>query len=200
MLRKGSRDLMQKNAVGGSNNNPLTAEGVIRRMCGHIPQECRKIFLFLQCSSVNVQSVSQSIVCSVGVQGVRFYQYRNAGLSGIWSVRYRNEQKCGCRNQSGTGIRGPSPVPECSGTGLRYRMLECRCRRHQPRCRCQAIMNTIMKPIIFILAWSFCTKSKAVIGFGPKKVHLQLRYNISSIILWTCMFLLKVFTKRIVKL
>jgi hypothetical protein len=40
-------------------------------------------------------------------------------------------------------------------------------------------MNTIMQPQIFILAWSFCTKSIAVIGFGPKKVHLELRYNIS---------------------
>jgi hypothetical protein len=46
--------------------------------------------------------------------------------------------KCWCRNQSDTGIRGPSPVPECSGTGLRYRMLECRCRRRRPWCRCLA--------------------------------------------------------------
>ncbi len=33
-----------------------------------------------------------------------------------------------------------SPVPECSGTGLRYRMPECRCRRHWTRCRCPAMM------------------------------------------------------------
>jgi hypothetical protein len=34
-------------------------------------------------------------------------------------VRYRNEKKCRCRKPSGTGIREPSPVSECSGTGLR---------------------------------------------------------------------------------
>ncbi len=60
------------------------------------------------------------------------------GLSGIQSIRYQNEQKCGYLNQSGTGIRGPSPVPECCGTGLRYRT-ECRCRRHRPRCRCPSL-------------------------------------------------------------
>jgi hypothetical protein len=68
----------------------------------------------------------------------------NAGMPvcrGIWSVRYMNEQKCRCRKQSGTGIRGPSPVLECSGTGLRYRMPECLCCRHRPRCRCPAILN-----------------------------------------------------------
>jgi hypothetical protein len=37
---------MQKNAVGGSKNIPLTAEGIIRHMLGHIPLECRNIFLF----------------------------------------------------------------------------------------------------------------------------------------------------------
>ncbi len=61
-------------------------------------------------------------------------------MSGIQSGRYRNEQKYRCRNQSGSGKRGPSPVPECSGTGLRYRMPERRCRRHRPRCRCPAMV------------------------------------------------------------
>jgi hypothetical protein len=56
----------------------------------------------------------------------RVYPFLNDGLSGI-----RNGQKFRCRNQSGTGIRGPSPVPECSGTGLRYRMSECRWHRHR---------------------------------------------------------------------
>jgi hypothetical protein len=59
--------------------------------------------------------------------GCTFYRWRNVGLSGISSVRYRNEQKRWCQKQSGTGIRGPSPVPECSGAGQRYRMPECRC-------------------------------------------------------------------------
>ena len=53
-----------------------------------------------------------------------------------------NEQKRRCPNQSGTGIRGPSLVPECSGTGLRYRMPECRCRRYRPRCRCPAMSTS----------------------------------------------------------
>ncbi len=38
--------LMQKNAVGGSKNIPLTAEGIFCRMYGHIPQKCRKAFPF----------------------------------------------------------------------------------------------------------------------------------------------------------
>jgi hypothetical protein len=52
----------------------------------------------------------------------RFYKHRNAGESGIRSVRYRNEKECRCWNQSGTGIKIPSPVPECSCTGLRCQM------------------------------------------------------------------------------
>jgi hypothetical protein len=61
----------------------------------------------------------------------------NAGLSGIRSVRCRSEQKCRSLNQSGTGITGLSPVPECILTGLRYRN---RCRRHRSRYRCPAIV------------------------------------------------------------
>jgi hypothetical protein len=38
--------LMQKNAVGGSKNIPLTAEGIFCSMSGHIPQECRTTFPF----------------------------------------------------------------------------------------------------------------------------------------------------------
>ncbi len=57
-------------------------------------------------------------------------------------IRYRNGQKLRCQNQSGTGIRGSSPVRECSGTGLRYRMPECRFRRHWARCRCPAMSYT----------------------------------------------------------
>ncbi len=60
--------------------------------------------------------------------GPLFFKCRNVGLSGNQSVRYRNDQKCRCRNRSGAGIRG-----------LRYRMPECRCRRHRPRCRCPAM-------------------------------------------------------------
>jgi hypothetical protein len=40
-----------------------------------------------------------------------------------WTVRYWN--------------KGTSPVPECSGTRLRYQKPECRCRRHRPRCDAQ---------------------------------------------------------------
>jgi hypothetical protein len=61
-----------------------------------------------------------------------------ARLSGIQSVRYRNEQKkCRCQNQSGTEIRGPG-----TGSRLRYRMPECRCRRHRSRYRCPAMEGT----------------------------------------------------------
>ncbi len=50
-----------------------------------------------------------------------FYLY----ISGLV---YRNELKCPCRDQCGTGRRGIQ-----SYTGLR-----CRCRRHWTRCRCPA--------------------------------------------------------------
>ncbi len=56
------------------------------------------------------------------VQGVPLFKCRNVGLFGIQSFRHQNEQKCKFWNQSGTRLRGTSPVPECSGTGLRYRM------------------------------------------------------------------------------
>jgi hypothetical protein len=42
---------------------------------------------------------------------------------------------------------GTSPVSECSGTGLRYRMPECRCRRHRPRCRCPAKLKYSLRPL-----------------------------------------------------
>jgi len=49
------------------------------------------------------------------------------------------KKKCRCRNQSGTGIRGPSSVSGCCGTGLRDQMPECRCRQHRHR-RCPAML------------------------------------------------------------
>jgi hypothetical protein len=64
--------------------------------------------------------------CKVCVSLSTFVKYsfncRNAGLFGIRSVRYRNKQKCRCRNQPGTG-----PT---------YRMPEC-------RCRCPAMLSTL---------------------------------------------------------
>jgi hypothetical protein len=75
---------------------------------------------------MDVQGVSLFLPPAVRTCSVyHFFNFRNVGLSGIQSVRYRNEQKCRCRNQSGTEIRAPGPVTECSGTGLRYRMPEC---------------------------------------------------------------------------
>ncbi len=37
-----------------------------------------------------------------------------------------------------------------SDTGLRYRMSECRCRRHRPRCRCPTMLHTVgwNKPVL----------------------------------------------------
>jgi hypothetical protein len=72
--------------------------------------------------------------------------FLNVGLSGIRSVRYRNKQKCRRQIQSGTGKRGPSQVPECSGTRLRDRMTECQCRRQRPRCRCSAVV--VIPPMV----------------------------------------------------
>ncbi len=47
-------------------------------------------------------------------------QYKRAGcIPFLNAERYQNEQKYQYRNQSDTGRRGPSPVPECSDTGLR---------------------------------------------------------------------------------
>ncbi len=56
------------------------------------------------------------------------------------SVRYRNEQKFWCRNQSGTRIRGPSLVPEY-GDPVRYRNALLPCWRHRPQCWCPALQN-----------------------------------------------------------
>jgi hypothetical protein len=74
------------------------------------------------------------------VQGACTYYFkcRNAGLSSIRSVGYR--KKMPMPEQSGTGIRGPSSVSECCGTGLRDQMPECRCRLHRHRCRCLAML------------------------------------------------------------
>jgi hypothetical protein len=57
------------------------------------------------------------------------YPFLNAGCrTMLHSVSpIYNEQKCRCWNQSGTGIRGPIPVPECYNTRLRYWMTEGRC-------------------------------------------------------------------------
>ncbi len=64
-----------------------------------------------------------------------------------WNARM---SECPASSQSGTGMNknadaGTSQVPECSGTGLRYRMPECRCRRHRPRYRCSALCININK-------------------------------------------------------
>ncbi len=75
-------------------------------------------------------------VCSVDVRGK---QYRNVGLSGLKSVRYRNEQKRRCRDQSGTRIRKPSPLRIVPVPAWDTGCPECRCRRHRPRCRCPAM-------------------------------------------------------------
>jgi hypothetical protein len=45
--------------------------------------------------------------------------FLNAGLFGIRSVRYRNEQKSRCRNQSGTGmLRYRTEILDASDIGL----------------------------------------------------------------------------------
>ncbi len=92
---------------------------------------------------MDVQSVSLSTTCSLECTGFpftttnnSFFKCQNFGLSGIQSAWYQNVQKFWWRNLSGTGIRGPSWVPECSVTVLRYRMPECRCWRHWSWCQC----------------------------------------------------------------
>ena len=55
------------------------------------------------------------------------FKCRNAGLSRHLVSPVPEWKKGCCRNRSTTGIRGPSPVPEWSGTELRCRMPECRC-------------------------------------------------------------------------
>ncbi len=55
---------------------------------------------------------------AVNVQGISLSTFLNAEMSSIQSVRHRNEQKCQFQNQSGTRIRGSSPVLERSGVEL----------------------------------------------------------------------------------
>jgi hypothetical protein len=54
-------------------------------------------------------------VRAMGMQGVRL-------STSFQSALYRNDKERRCWNQSGTRIRGPSPVPEFSCKGLRCRM------------------------------------------------------------------------------
>jgi hypothetical protein len=54
-----------------------------------------------------------------------FLKCRNAGLSGIWSVRGTGMNKNASAGIS-PGIRGPIPVQKCFGTGLRYPNTGCR--------------------------------------------------------------------------
>jgi hypothetical protein len=68
-----------------------------------------------------------------------------------WTVRYWN--------------KGTSPVPECSGTRLRYQKPECRCRRHQPRCDAQLYLldtgrSATWKPTH--LFWTKCVSLDSV--------------------------------------
>ncbi len=77
--------------------------------------------------------------CRTAFSGIPAFTYD----SSILSVRYLNDQKCRCRNQFSTEIRGPSPVPECFGTGLWYQMTKCLCRRHRHRYRYLAMLISI---------------------------------------------------------
>ncbi len=47
----------------------------------------------------------------------------HAGCISFHPPQYRFSGKCRCRNQPSTGIRKPSPVPECSGTAYRTELL-----------------------------------------------------------------------------
>jgi hypothetical protein len=53
---------------------------------------------------------------------VHFLKYRNAGLSGIWAVRYRNEKKADAVTSPLPEKRGFSSVLEGAGTGMRCQM------------------------------------------------------------------------------
>ncbi len=90
--------------------------------------------------------------------------------------------KCRCRDQSGTGIKGPSPVPECSGTGLRCRMPECRC--PAMACMCYYFhIDTYMycwhQLSEFFCSVSFHTKSTGLHNFGNKRIYVKYFYRIS---------------------
>ncbi len=71
------------------------------------------------------------------VQGVCISFLPNWPASGLSCT---GKKKSCRRNQSSNGIRGPSSVPEWSGTGLRDRMSECRCRQHRPQCQYPAMI------------------------------------------------------------
>jgi hypothetical protein len=71
------------------------------------------------------------------MQGVS--PFLNAGMSDCPASSQSGTRMNKNANAGTNGIRGSSPVLECSGTGLRYRMPEYRCRRHRPRSRCPAM-------------------------------------------------------------
>jgi hypothetical protein len=71
-----------------------------------------------------------------------FLKCRNVGLSGISSVRYRNNQKYWTGSSAcGTGIRGYIPGLKCTSTRLNYRMPECGWQRHRPWYQCPAMVK-----------------------------------------------------------
>jgi hypothetical protein len=116
----------------GGRWSPNSDEGTYTVFVPSMDLQCRVTFHSQQYGRAGCLCTTSS----KDVLGVRNYNLRtvfvSAGLSGSQSVRYRNEKECRCQNHSGTGIRGTHPVPQCSGTGLRCRMPECRCRRYQP--------------------------------------------------------------------
>jgi len=75
----------------------------------------------------------------IAVVGVRRQDTKDMRTKGIGSWRRRvgggstaRKKNADVGTSSGTVMRGANLVPVCSGTGLRCRMQECRCRRHQP--------------------------------------------------------------------
>jgi hypothetical protein len=49
---------------------------------------------------VGLQGLSLSTIRNVDVQSMytSYIFFLNAGMTGIWSVRYKNDKKCRCRN------------------------------------------------------------------------------------------------------
>jgi hypothetical protein len=71
-----------------------------------------------------------------------------------------------------------APVPKCSGTGLRYRMPECRCRRHRPRCRCPAMPFSVNREI-------FSALTQTAMKFVPHWLIFRPDVHVETVKIWT---------------
>ncbi len=103
---------------------PFRSQQYGRRTCRAYPFQLPAVWM------CRVYLFPQPVEWTCWVYPGFMHLFFNAGQFGNRSFRYPKEKKFRRKNRSRAGIKGPSPVPQCSGTRLRDQMPECRCQRH----------------------------------------------------------------------